>query len=166
MAPQFAARPSQDKEDIIYISLQGEIEWWLHDEATGKVVAHNKKSNLIVSTGISAVVKLLIAASDSGPGSYFAVGSGTVAPVIGDISLGNEVGRLPVADRQENPVHNAQFTAVANTQQLNGTHTEVGLFAGEATSALDSGLLVARTLENINKTGTQTLTYVWRIAIT
>ena len=58
------------------------------------------------------------------------------------------------------------FTAFANSSQLNGNHTEVAMFGDGATASADSGDMFSRALATINKTSSQTLTFVWRYAIT
>lgn len=147
------------------VAVRLSFEWTLRDAETGEIDDQGKGENLFTGLGRSYVAGYLIGDRSVGI-TYFAVGSGTTTPANGDTALATETGRVAFSSTAESPQYSAECSAFANTSELNGTHSEVGLFGEGASGTAGSGILFSRALASFTKTSTQTLTFVWRFAIT
>lgn len=78
---------------------------------------------------------------------YIALGTGTTAPSAGDTKLANEVFRKLIATYTNGSTGVITATLYVDPTECNGfTIAEVGVFAGNATSTLNSGVLLYRAL--------------------
>lgn len=94
--------------------------------------------------------------------THIAVGIGTAPVSLGDLTLGNEQIRKPIATltRDSSLLAEVFFTET----EANFNWTEIGLFAA-ATDTLGSGKLVARALVAEAKNDKRTATVSWEIGL-
>jgi hypothetical protein len=131
----------------------------------GSVANDYEFDNMIVTTGNNLLRDFLKGDSLSGI-KYLALGTGATAPAATDTQLETEVYRVIPTDTslEDNILHLYFFISSAAT---NGTYTELGLFANDATSTFNTGTLFSRTVpaQAISKTSTQALTIQWDITV-
>jgi hypothetical protein len=100
--------------------------------------------------------------------SYVALGTGNTAPSATDNQLVNEVLRKPVTSYANGATGEILITGYFSTSDAVGvTIQEIGFFGGgSATSAANSGALVARGLYTLSKTNNQSLQAVLDLTYT
>lgn len=128
----------------------------------GKVKQIDEFDNLITDAGLNLIRDLLSGAVADGEIKYMAWGDDDTTPSAADTKLGNELGRQQVT-KQENGVNAGVLDTTTYLSPLiaNGQIEELGWFAGpDATSAKDSGVLVARVLYSKLKTELESIQVV------
>lgn len=112
---------------------------------------------MVTDAALAAVAKLIAGEmADALQITYVAVGTDDTPPTASDTKLGAELFRKPYTTQ-------SRSTAVVDTilylapSEAVGHIKEVGWFAGDATAAADSGLLVARTLYDHDKTALESI---------
>lgn len=147
----------------------GCVALYLNDAKTGKLKAFDYFKNMFVTSGKVSLAKLMrgITANNQGQITYCAVGTSSVAPVLSDTQLGNEIARKLISTRDENAgAANANdYTTFFNTSEANGTLEEFALFGDDASATLESGTMFCKTLRHRDKTTNDTLTVVWSVII-
>ncbi len=137
---------------------RGIFEVTLTDRRTGldRVVV----PNLIVDGGLGLTLDLWAGTETKGWG-YIAIGTDGTAPAPGQTRLFEEVTRKAVA--LEKGSGELRATVFFDDTEANVHIREIGLFGGStATSAPDTGILVARAVVDINKTNQHSLTITRR----
>lgn len=121
--------------------------------------------NLILTNGLAEIVASIVGQTNHVP-NYFALGTGTTAPAVGQTSLivGDNLTWRAIAAKSLYTTTIASYETVYTTTQANGTWAEIGMYSG-ATATAFSGLLFARALINVTKTSSQTLTVSWRVQV-
>ncbi len=102
--------------------------------------------NLITDAGRDLIAAALRDASVLPEITYVALGDGAVAPVVGDVLLGNETFRKLMTSQVGGTTGVTISTVYIAPGENNQQIEEIGWFAGTATGAADSGTLVARVL--------------------
>jgi len=118
--------------------------------------------NLITDVGLNYMRDLLT--GDVVPPTaiaYIALGSSSTPPANGDTQLGAETSRKAVTKQEVNGPGQVQTTCYVAPFEANGQIEEIGVFAGPgATSAPNTGILIARVLWSHLKTELESLQIV------
>lgn len=141
--------------------------------------------NLVVNSFLNLVMCLLKQQSGYGGIQYWAVGKGADAwdtnmptPAIGATRLTEEIGRVPILaedisfldtsyEKIEIPSNILQISHTFDYGDCNGTWREFGLFGGNATSELNSGIMINKRHHSIiTKTDEMTVERVMRFTLT
>lgn len=140
------------------IDALGTLHLVLRDE-TGAIKSEFSTKNLVVTTG-----KNFLASRAAGTAqavmSHMAIGSGTVAPVAANTTLGTELGRVGLTS--SNVTNNTiQYVATFGAGVGTGAVTEAGIF-----NAASAGTMLNRTTFSvINKSASDTLTITWNLTL-
>jgi len=106
--------------------------------------------------------------TDIGDNLYVALGSDGTAPNAADTTLGTEVTRKAVSDRNS-ASKVANISTFFATGEATGTHLEVGLFGdGNVTTAsgtVDTGILYSHSNISVTISAAQTLTVSYNLTI-
>lgn len=116
--------------------------------------------NLTPTVGFAAITKAMtgnIATTSEILVNIHALGSGSTAPVAGNTQLQTEVARVLLSSLSYSGA-SAYYTAFYGLAAAVGTHHEMGLFINGSAGTPNSGVLWDRTLLDIVKTNTQSLT--------
>ena len=126
----------------------------------GELIEVCEGENLVVNTFLNLVMALLKGESGYTRITYWAVGSGssswdgsTPSPSLTDTKLTDEIGRVAIAANEISFLDNSYNVTATPTNILqikhtfgyndcNGTWREFGLFGGNATSAINTGIMV------------------------
>jgi len=143
------------------INATGSLAIVLRDEH-GNVKVERKIPNLVVTVGKNWIASRLKTTGIPTEMSHMAVGSGTAAPVVGDTTLGTELGRVALTTSggtvaAATVTYNATFPAGTGT----GAVTEAGLFNNAS-----AGTLLCRTkFDVVNKGASDSLSIEWAVTI-
>ena len=141
-------------ENIITI---GDLRLVLTDE-NGNVKVDRTEKNIITTAGKSYIASRLVSDSAALKVSHMAIGSGSAAAVIGDTTLGTELGRVALTTQTSTGAV-ATCTATFNPGVGTGAIAEAGIF-----NAASSGTLLNRSVFSVvNKAAADTLTISWTI---
>lgn len=124
----------------------------------GRVRETREVCNLVVTTGRNMIVDRLLASPALGVPTHMAVGTGAVAPALGDTALGAEIAASRVALTSKTRATNV-LTMVGDFAAGTGTGaiTEAGVFDAATTGNLH----MRATFSVINKAATDTLKITW-----
>lgn len=124
----------------------------------GRVRETREVRNLVVTTGRNMIVDRLLASPALGVPTHMAVGTGAVAPALGDTALGAEIAASRVALTSKTRATNV-LTMVGDFAAGTGTGaiTEAGVFDAATTGNLH----MRATFSVINKAATDTLKITW-----
>ena len=127
----------------------------------GKIKKQGKAKNLIVTTGVQAIVDQLLDAPALAVPSHIAVGTGTTAAAAGDTTLQTELDRNALTSKNRS---GAVLTLVGDwaAGEATGDLTEAGIF-----NASSSGTLFSRVVFGAyDKEALDTLqiTWTWTLA--
>lgn len=150
------------KKDFAGLKVDGQFKDII--KRNGRVVEETPWNHNIVVTSVTTLIAALIAGKLPTHKLYWAVGSGSEdwdtetdipAPTPNETSLVNEIGRKliefdsvefydaankPVEDgKMSNRIH---ITALFGEEECNGDWREFGIFGGNATSDLGSGIMI------------------------
>lgn len=140
------------------IDALGTLHLVLRDE-TGAIKSEFTTKNLVVTSG-----KNFLASRAAGTAqavmSHMAIGSGTVAPVAANTTLGTELGRVGLTS--SNVTNNTiQYVATFGAGVGTGAVTEAGIF-----NAASAGTMLNRTtFPVINKGASDALTITWNLTL-
>jgi len=138
----------------------------VRDAKTGRVKRKIKYHNLVTTAGKTAIATNL-ADPTPNPSSIFvnycAVGTDDTAANAADVTLGAELARNPISSNNVSG-NVAYLTGFFAAAEAVGTIKEVGFFIN-GSSVEDSGTLLSRTVVNITKSGSETLTLDIQITI-
>ena len=125
----------------------------------GKVKAEHDFKNLVVTVGKNFVASRMVGTA-ANVMSNMAIGSGTAAAVIGDTTLGTELGRVTLASGSATAAvvtYTATFPAGTGT----GAITEAGIF-----NAASAGTMLCRTVFSVvNKGVDDAMSVTWTVTI-
>lgn len=133
----------------------------LRDE-NGNVKEERKIPNLVVSVGKNWIAARMKTTGQPTEMTHMAVGSGTGAPVVGDTTLGTELGRVALTTSGglvsgATVTYDAAFPSGTGT----GAVTEAGLFNNSS-----AGTLLCRTkFDVVNKGASDSLSISWAVTI-
>ena len=145
-------------EMIEITGLKGEFEVFLYDSSK-KLKAYRHVKNLTVSAGFHAVCDMM-GEGGAVPFGSCAIGTGTIAPALGDTILQSEIARVQGGyTRTADTVWKNDATFGAGTGT--GAITESGLFNDSSTGTL----LCRQTFAVINKGDSDTLAITWQYSL-
>lgn len=115
--------------------------------------------NLVVTVGKTYIASRMVGTS-AGVMSHMAIGSGTASPVVGDTTLGTELGRVSLSSFASSAnVVNATCTFPAGT--ATGAITEAGIF-----NNVSNGTMLCRTtFPVVNKLEGDSISINWVITV-
>lgn len=124
----------------------------------GQLKQEQNVPNLVVTTGRGYIAGRMVGTPTAM--SHMAIGSGTVAPAVGDTTLGAELGRVSLTSSVAAAAvvtYVASFGAGVGT----GAVTEAGLF-----NAASAGTMLCRTtFAVLNKGADDSLSITWTITV-
>lgn len=145
-----------------------------------EIVGHN----LVVNTFLNLVMCLLKQQSGYSGIQYWAVGSGASAwdsnmptPELTATRLTAEIGRVPISasevkflnsayEEVSTPSNIIQITHTFGANDCNGTWREFGIFGGNATASLNSGLMINKRHHAVlTKTSDMTIERIMRFTL-
>lgn len=166
-------------------NLHGSYRIFTTDISTGNVIEERWGNNIIVNSASILIARLLKDNSEPDGGiTYLAVGTGAVGwnlqnppqPTVTQTTLENEIARKAfttedvtfidpdTGDPTTVPTNVVDYTATFAETEAVGPLVEMGLFGGDASGLLDSGIEINyRTFPVLNKTASMTLTIIFRI---
>lgn len=145
------------------LKLSGRVQFIITGE-DGKIKEERIEDNLVVTSGLTYIRDRLSSASPPGLITHMELGTGTVAPVAGNTTLGTALGTrstvsitTPTASTIQ---YSSSFAAGAPAAGTNAI-TEAGLF-----TASTAGTMLCRvTFSAINKAPNDTMTVNWTISL-
>lgn len=164
------------------LSIKGEYKDTIKNLKTGEVTT-KEGCNLIVDSFYTLIASLLAGKTSSGL-KYWAVGSGDdtwgtplPTPTPDDTKLLNEIGRKVITPGNiqfldefgvvsETPTNIIRITVTFGADECNGTWREFGIFGGNCSEAMDSGIMIDRKIHGrIDKTSEMEVTRSIKITI-
>jgi hypothetical protein len=127
-------------------------------DKTGAVKDTRNIKNLVVTTGKEFIAAAL--ASTQTYMTHMAIGSDSTNPVVGNTTLGAELGRTALTSTTVNGAtvtYNASFTAGVGT----GAVTEAGIFNDSTTGTL----LCRTTFAVVNKGADDSVSITWQVTV-
>jgi len=145
------------------LSITGEIFFYMNNSAdgAGRLVAH--VTNLVVTVGQQWVAQRMAGSTSPAPldMDYMAIGQDTVAPVLGDIELRQELGRVKMAATPQVTANRITYTATFAEGIGTGGITEAGIFD----SSVNGTMLSRSVFPVVNKQVDDYLTVLWVISV-
>lgn len=148
----------------------------------GELIEERVGHNLVVTSFLSLISYML--KNSSGGITYWAVGSGssgwdtvTPDPIPSATTLTNEIGRIAVSSSDikfldgndevtNTPTNVIQVKCIFGTDDCNGIWREFGLFGGNATSTVNSGIMMNKRHHSIlTKTSDMTVERVMKFTL-
>lgn len=125
-------------------------------DAEGNVKQKETAHNLIVTTGVNAIVDRLLASPTLGVPTHMAIGTGTTAVAAGNTALVTELDRNALTSKNRS---GAVLTMVGTWAAGDGTGaiTEAGIFDASSTGNLHSRVVFSV----VNKAAGDSLTITW-----
>lgn len=146
------------------IGLRG--HWTIEVRKNGKLVKVIDFDNQLTNLYKNDVLTQLNAGTTNGLQiKYLAIGTGTNTASPTDTQLQTEVFRVQPTSRAITADY-VQTIWVIPVQIGNFTYKEIGVFAGDATATLNSGMMISRVNVNIEKTESMEVTFVRRDYVT
>ena len=141
------------------IKMSGELTIVVRDEKTGIIKETRVVPNLVVTVGKNYIASRMVGTA-AAVMSHMAIGTGVVAPIIGDTALGTQNGIVAVST----------FTASTNTVTATATFpagtgtgaiTEAGIF-----NAASAGTMLCRTTFSVvNKAAGDSIAITWVVTV-
>lgn len=127
----------------------------------GQVKQDTTVPNLVVTVGKKFIASRMTGAA-SAIMSHMAIGSGVVAPTVGDLTLGSELGRVALTTAGGVATNNVvQFIGSFGAGVGTGAVTEAGIF-----NASSSGSMLCRTtFPVVNKGTDDSITITWNVTV-
>tara|TARA_Y100000766_G_C18729564_1_gene518125 strand:+ start:25 stop:477 length:453 start_codon:yes stop_codon:yes gene_type:complete len=141
-------------------SLQGQLEIVLKDKS-GKVKERRKEKNLIVNTGLNAILDRLVGTSEAVM-SHMGLGSSSTAAAAGQTDLISLLGSREAIDSSTVTGSSVAYVCTFEAGDATGTITEAGIF-----NASTSGTMLCRSVfSSITKGANDSLNVTWTITVT
>jgi len=140
------------------IKVTGKLQVRLFDE-NGNLKDERDFNNLVVTVGKDFIASRMVGTASSIM-SHMAIGEGSTSPVVGNTTLGNELGRVSIAS---GTASGSVVTYVATFGAGTGTGpiTEAGVF-----NAGSAGTMLCRTtFAVVNKGAADSMTVTWTVTI-
>lgn len=139
------------------VTLTGDLTIKVFDEH-GALKQEVDLHNLVVTTGKNHIAARLVGTPTAM--GWMAIGTGSVAPVVGDTALGAELARVAVSAASSTG-NVATFSATFPAGTGTGAITEAGIF-----NASSSGTMLSRvTFSVVNKGASDTMSITWTISV-
>ena len=141
------------------VKMTGYIKDTIHHLDSGEVEVR-EGHNLVVTSFTKLVMALLGRTTGQKGASYWAVGSGSstwddnpVQPILSETKLTSELGRKEIpadafafldadGNKVSEPTNRLQITLSFGSADCNGEWREFGIFGGDATSAMNTGIMI------------------------
>ena len=141
------------------LKMRGEIIDKIYDKE-GNLIEERKGENLVVTSFLTLIACLMKNEQLYSGIQYWAIGQGNSSwdevlpsPTLGDTQLVSEIGRVALDpsdityvdenfDESPIPTNILQIQHTFDENTLNGSWREFGIFGGNATSALGSGIMI------------------------
>jgi hypothetical protein len=140
------------------IKATGKLQVKLFDES-GNLKEEHEFSNLVVTVGKDFIASRMVGTASSVM-SHMAIGEGSTSPVVGNTTLGNELGRVALTSGTASGsvvTYFATFGAGTGT----GPITEAGVF-----NAGSAGTMLCRTtFAVVNKGAADSMAVTWTVTI-
>ena len=141
-------------------SLQGQLEIVVKDES-GKVKERRKEKNLIVNTGLNAILDRLVGTSEAVM-SHMGLGSSSTAAAAGQTALVSQLGSREALDSSTVTGSSVAYVCTFEAGDATGTITEAGIF-----NASSGGTMLCRSVfSSITKGANDSLNVTWTITVT
>lgn len=141
-------------------SLQGQLEIVLKDQS-GKVKERRKEKNLIVNTGLNAILDRLVGTSEAVM-SHMGLGSSSTAAAAGQTALVSQLGSREAIDSSTVTGSSVAYVCTFEAGDATGTITEAGIF-----NASSGGTMLCRSVfSSITKGANDSLNVTWTITVT
>lgn len=141
-------------------SLQGQLEIVLKDKS-GKVKERRKEKNLIVNTGLNAILDRLVGTSEAVM-SHMGLGSSSTAAAAGQTDLISLLGSREALDSSTVTGSSVAYVCTFEAGDATGTITEAGIF-----NASSGGTMLCRSVfSSITKGANDSLNVTWTITVT
>jgi hypothetical protein len=151
-------RPKRAKDSL---RLRGDLTVSILDAATGQILSRETVKNLSVLTGRNLIRDFLYGDAVTGL-THFAVGTGAVAPVAGNATLGAEVFRDTITALTKADGKLTVTYYLASGSANGHTLTEAGIF----TAAIAGTMYSRAVYTGIPKTSSIAITYSWDLTFT
>lgn len=136
------------------IRVKGHVKLTARDPKTGEIVAAVERDNLVVTSGLELIAKMLVDTSGFDTGlTYCAVGTGTTAVDTAQTTLITETSRkaITLKDRATSTIY--LFTSFLSTE-ANVYIKEIGIFGhSTASGTANSGVMFSRALLSYDNSG-------------
>lgn len=140
------------------LRVTGALKITLRDEH-GNIKKELSLKNLVVSAGLAFIASRMKDATATAM-SHMALGTGAVAPVAGNTTLGAEAGRVALTSTTVT-TNQVAYAATFGAGVATGAITEAGIL-----NAAAAGTLLARTTFSVvNKAAGDTLTITWTVTL-
>jgi hypothetical protein len=140
------------------IKATGQLRVQLFDE-NGNLKDDREFSNLVVTVGKEFIASRMVGTA-SAVMSHMAIGEGSTSPVVGNSTLGNELGRVTLASGTSTGAV-ATYVATFGAGTGTGPITEAGIFNAGA-----AGTMLCRTVfAVVNKGAADSMTVTWTVTI-
>tara|TARA_B100000242_G_C43035520_1_gene482742 strand:- start:394 stop:846 length:453 start_codon:yes stop_codon:yes gene_type:complete len=141
-------------------SLKGQLEIVLKDQS-GKVKERRKEKNLIVNTGLNAILDRLVGTSEAVM-SHMGLGSSSTAAAAGQTALVSQLGSREAIDSSTVTGSSVAYVCTFEAGDATGTITEAGIF-----NAASGGTMLCRSVfSSITKGANDSLNVTWTITVT
>lgn len=143
------------------VKAKGELSVVLRDQF-GEIKEERFIPNLVVTVGKNWIAARMKDTGQPAQMSHMAIGSGTVDPVVGDTTLGNELGRVALSVAGGSVTANTvNYSATFPAGTGTGAVTEAGIF-----NAASAGTMLCRTeFAVVNKGANDSLSISWNVQI-
>lgn len=139
-------------------NVKGDLSVVLLDEQ-GQQKDRRDINNLVVTVGKNFIASRMVG-NTTALMSHMAVGSSNTSPVVGNTTLGTELGRVSL-DSSSASTATVTYVATFPAGTGTGTITEAGIF-----NAASSGTLLCRTNFNaVNKAAGDTIVITWNVTV-
>ena len=141
-------------------NLKGQLEIVLRDR-NGKIKERRKERNLIVNTGLNAILDRLVGTSEAVM-SHMGLGSSTTAAAAGQTALVSQLGSREAIDSSTVTGSSVAYVCTFEAGDATGTITEAGIF-----NASSGGTMLCRSVfSSITKGANDSLNVTWTITVT
>ena len=141
-------------------SLKGQLEIVLKDQS-GKVKERRTEKNLIVNTGLNAILDRLVGTSEAVM-SHMGLGSSSTAAAAGQTALVSQLGSREAIDSSTVTGSSVAYVCTFEAGDATGTITEAGIF-----NAASGGTMLCRSVfSSITKGANDSLNVTWTITVT
>ncbi len=141
-------------------NLKGQLEIVLRDR-NGKIKERRKERNLIVNTGLNAILDRLVGTSEAVM-SHMGLGSSSTAAAAGQTALVSQLGSREAIDSSTVTGSSVAYVCTFEAGDATGTITEAGIF-----NASSGGTMLCRSVfSSITKGANDSLNVTWTITVT
>ncbi len=141
-------------------NLKGQLEIVLRDK-NGKIKERRKERNLIVNTGLNAILDRLVGTSEAVM-SHMGLGSSSTAAAAGQTALVSQLGSREAIDSSTVTGSSVAYVCTFEAGDATGTITEAGIF-----NASSGGTMLCRSVfSSITKGANDSLNVTWTITVT